>query len=49
MSEYSVPNISDLYEPTTQSHVEVFKMINGKRRRYTPYDFKKQTFIPDLD
>lgn len=45
---YSVPNITDKYEPTTESHVEIFKMVN-KHRRYCPNDWKKQTFIPDLD
>ena len=47
-TRYSVPNVTDRYEPTKESHVEIFRMIN-KRRRYRPSDFKKQTFIPDLD
>ena len=47
-SNYSVPNITDKYEPTPESHVEIFKMVN-RRRRYCPNDFKRQTFIPDLD
>lgn len=45
---YSVPNITDKYELTPESHVEIFKMVN-RRRRYCPNDFKPQSFIPDLD
>ena len=45
---FSVPEITKLYEPTKESHVRIFRMVN-KRRRYRPSDFKKQHFIPDLD
>ena len=45
-TKISVENITNLYEPTPQSHVEVFRMVN-KRRRYRPSDWKKQKFIPD--
>lgn len=43
----SIQNITDEYEPTTESHVEIFRMIN-KHRRYRPSDWKPQHFIEDL-
>ena len=46
--KFGIKPITDLYEPTPNSHFEIFKMDN-RRRRYSPSDFKKQTFIPDLD
>lgn len=45
---YSVPNISDKHKPSKEAYLEIFKIMN-RRRPYSIYDFKKQSFIPDLD
>ena len=48
ISEYSVPNISDKHKPSKEAYQEIFRIMN-RRRPYCPSDFKRQTFIPDLD
>jgi hypothetical protein len=46
--EFKVSEITTLYKPTKTSHVEILKMVSG-RRPYRLFDFKKQYFIPNLD